>query len=78
MFNFFNKLEQKWEKKRKKIAFQTESNIKTKGRELLDKKEALHKQYLVFNRQGKDTQYIEGQLNILNLILGDGKDEEKS
>jgi hypothetical protein len=45
-----------------------ESNIQTEGGKLLELKKKLHAAQLQLNREGKDTKFLEGQLDILNQI----------
>ena len=70
-------LETRWKEMKDAASQQADSKVKTIGEILVEKKEELHQKYLVFNREKKDTQFIEGQINILNLILGESKDEKK-
>lgn len=70
-------LEAKWKDQEKQKVAQTEGNIKSKGEKLVALQKELHDKYLVLNRQEQDTSVIEGQLKILELIIG-GKDEIKS
>lgn len=60
----------------KQKATQAEENLKSKGALLLEERNALHERYLVLNREKKDTLFIEGQLKVLNAIIGD-KNEKK-
>lgn len=65
-------LEERIKEDNKKKGQEIEKEIQTKGELLLLEKKTLHEQYLKLQREGKDTKYIEGQLNILNKMIGEG------
>ena len=64
-------LEERWKQKEQQQAKNIDEQIKTKGAELLQKKKSLEEQYLKLNREGKDTKFIEGQLDVLKSIGGE-------
>ena len=62
-------LQQKWLIEDAEHAKVINNVLETKGGKLIDLRKKLHEQYIALNKRGKDTIYIQGQLNILDDLL---------
>jgi len=63
-------MEEKWEHEKSEKAAKIDNRLKSKGRELLDKREALKSKKLTAEQQGKTTKDIDSQIEILDFVIG--------